>query len=489
MPPFETMIIDSPESIKVEDQSGIAEPGMYDVLCGRGGSVNTHPGNENFRRIVDMHKRTYLTARFKREKRIITDAIIEKIQKQGGRYLSRDEKSGLWFEVSEDKARDKTSQALRENGPLLRLVIEKENEAERKAMQYGEEFTERVSYKQYYGESPQRNSFFGNQYHNDNLHNHITPVRQSNHEYRYNNWNNAPSPQNTYHHTSFLNPATASNHVNVNNATPRMENKKSFMQTMAEAFVCPVNLNDIYSTSEPYQSTHHHHTSSQRRHYYQRTNEPISYHLPNNEKDSHLECPSDEQGNPKRTKTDTYQERSWSPFAFPWNNEDKLKQQNIHDYSRPLEEGQEVQLVTSLDSMSMDSDILPPSENRNELSERRTHPPQDQPIRRSSSDDWLFSAGSCHNIFLNNICGFNSEEVFKEEEQKLKTPSIDIMMKASLESLDDIEHTSGDLNGTSLVNVFDEQRDDIAETSSNSGKFLESSFNMSLGDSLEAILS
>ena len=62
-------------------------------------------------------------------------------------------------------------------------------------------------------------------------------------------------------------------------------------------------------------------------------------------------------------------------------------------------------------------------------------------------------------------------------------------MKASLESLDDIEHTSGDLNGASLVNVFDEQRDDIAETSSNSGKFLESSFNMSLGDSLEAILS
>jgi len=116
-----------------------------DVLCGRGGSINTHVGNERFRRIVESKKRIYLTARFKREKRLIAASIVEEIHalKPPGRFLTKirssknddngDKKAKKgkaqeqgWYEVEDEKARDKTSQALRENAPEIRKEMEDE---------------------------------------------------------------------------------------------------------------------------------------------------------------------------------------------------------------------------------------------------------------------------------------------------------------------------------------------------------------------------
>jgi hypothetical protein len=37
--------------------------------------------------------------------------------------LKRDEKSGLWFEVGDDAAREKTSQALRQRAPEMRKIL------------------------------------------------------------------------------------------------------------------------------------------------------------------------------------------------------------------------------------------------------------------------------------------------------------------------------------------------------------------------------
>ena len=56
------------------------EPTASDVLCGRGGTINTHPGNAKYRQLVEQRKRVYLTARFKREKRLISESIIKEIQ-------------------------------------------------------------------------------------------------------------------------------------------------------------------------------------------------------------------------------------------------------------------------------------------------------------------------------------------------------------------------------------------------------------------------
>lgn len=120
------------------DGEGVKDPVAEDVLCGRGGSINSHPGNEKFRTLVEKRKRVYLTARFKREKRLIASSIVNEIRASKGRFLSRDAKTGLWKDIGDEKARDKTSQALRENAPSIRAEIEEEIN-EQRAELYKEE--------------------------------------------------------------------------------------------------------------------------------------------------------------------------------------------------------------------------------------------------------------------------------------------------------------------------------------------------------------
>jgi len=113
----------------LESRIGISKPHDNDVLLGRGGSINVHPGNETFRQVVEGKKRTYLTARYKSDKRIIADSVLAIIQalEPSGRFLARDSSTGLWHDVGYAKARDKTSQALRERAPSIRKEIEIEN--------------------------------------------------------------------------------------------------------------------------------------------------------------------------------------------------------------------------------------------------------------------------------------------------------------------------------------------------------------------------
>mmetsp|Transcript_26365 Transcript_26365/g.38945 ORF Transcript_26365/g.38945 Transcript_26365/m.38945 type:complete len:662 (-) Transcript_26365:79-2064(-) len=119
----------------------VEEPHDNDVLCGRGGSINSHPGNERFRQLVETKKRVYLTARFKREKRLIANGILAEINslKPPGRFLTKDPKTGNWHDIGGEKARDKTSQALRENAPSIRAEIEVEINQQRAEMQRAEE--------------------------------------------------------------------------------------------------------------------------------------------------------------------------------------------------------------------------------------------------------------------------------------------------------------------------------------------------------------
>jgi len=117
-----------PEGKSGELVVGVEKPHDNDVLFGRGGNINNHPGNETFRQIVEEKKRAYLTAQFKREKREIADYILNYIKDLNppGRFLAKDS-TGLWNDVGYEKARDKTSQALRENAPSIRKKIEDEN--------------------------------------------------------------------------------------------------------------------------------------------------------------------------------------------------------------------------------------------------------------------------------------------------------------------------------------------------------------------------
>jgi len=115
-------------------------PNPNDVLCGRGGNINSHQGNEQFRSFVEKRKRVYLTARFKREKRLIASSIVNEIRAMNppGRFLARKgsmkDNSGHWYDIGDEKARDKTSQALRENAPSIRAEIETEINQQRAEM-------------------------------------------------------------------------------------------------------------------------------------------------------------------------------------------------------------------------------------------------------------------------------------------------------------------------------------------------------------------
>lgn len=94
-----------------------------DVLFGRGGGINSHPGNMNYRNIVAKNKRAYNLASNKQEKARISQSVIDMIHNMSprGRFLmkaNRDDQ--LWTEVEHSDAMKKTSQALREGAPSIR---------------------------------------------------------------------------------------------------------------------------------------------------------------------------------------------------------------------------------------------------------------------------------------------------------------------------------------------------------------------------------
>jgi hypothetical protein len=90
-----------------------------DVLCGRGGETNHHPGNVQYRGLVKKYQRLYLKAK-RRDKPKIARLIVDTVRRRTGRFLKKDSVAGVWKDVGNNKAREKTSQALREGAPEIR---------------------------------------------------------------------------------------------------------------------------------------------------------------------------------------------------------------------------------------------------------------------------------------------------------------------------------------------------------------------------------
>ncbi|KAL3939624.1 MAG: hypothetical protein SGARI_001304, partial [Bacillariaceae sp.] len=87
-----------------------------------------HIGNTVFRQWVHERKEDYNLAPNKHEKTRIAEEVIAQVRNQNppGRFLTRDPRSGStvqwWIEVDENRALAKTSQALREGAPQIRLA-------------------------------------------------------------------------------------------------------------------------------------------------------------------------------------------------------------------------------------------------------------------------------------------------------------------------------------------------------------------------------
>jgi hypothetical protein len=91
-----------------------------DVIFGRGGSSNHHAGNVQYRMLVKACQPAYLIAK-RRDKPKIAAGIVLAVRKAGGRFLKKELGDNTsWTDVGNTRAREKTSQALREGAPELR---------------------------------------------------------------------------------------------------------------------------------------------------------------------------------------------------------------------------------------------------------------------------------------------------------------------------------------------------------------------------------
>ena len=118
----------------------IRTPHANDVLCGRGGGINSHPGNKNFRNWVRERKEAYNLATSKVAKAGVAREIVQIVRclSPAGRFLMREggntSSSSYWVEIDDNKAMAKTSQALREGAPAIRskakLMIHHDEEEE-----------------------------------------------------------------------------------------------------------------------------------------------------------------------------------------------------------------------------------------------------------------------------------------------------------------------------------------------------------------------
>merc|ERR1739846_42605 len=89
-------------------------------------------------RLVRNRQEAYLFAS-KRDKALVAHGIVEVIRKlkPPGRFLKKDKKD-IWVEIGNKKAREKTSQALREKAPELMEMLQKDMESYDLANQFGQ---------------------------------------------------------------------------------------------------------------------------------------------------------------------------------------------------------------------------------------------------------------------------------------------------------------------------------------------------------------
>jgi len=104
----------------------------HDVLSGRGGATNHHPGNVRFRYLVKKFQGDYIRAT-RKEKPTIAMSIVNEVRNNGGRFVKQVDGASnihsetMWMELGDKKAREKTSQALREGAPEAKNLLDFSN--------------------------------------------------------------------------------------------------------------------------------------------------------------------------------------------------------------------------------------------------------------------------------------------------------------------------------------------------------------------------
>lgn len=96
-------------------QEFVTDPTHLDVLLGRGGLTNKHPGNIRYRETAEDWKEYYHSQKSKDEKKDVSILLMKCVHDYGGRFLIKDPISDNWVIAQSKQARKKCSQALRES--------------------------------------------------------------------------------------------------------------------------------------------------------------------------------------------------------------------------------------------------------------------------------------------------------------------------------------------------------------------------------------
>ena len=112
------------------------EPKDFDVLLGRGGRSNHHPGNKRYREEVKNLQSWYLEVDDKNEKTDLSQCLVEYVHSYNGRFLQKDECG--WYVVPNIIARRKASQALREDNDAEKRRAKRQRFLQKKALLEGQ---------------------------------------------------------------------------------------------------------------------------------------------------------------------------------------------------------------------------------------------------------------------------------------------------------------------------------------------------------------
>lgn len=88
-------------------------PTDFDVILGRGGRANNHPGNKRYFKKVLSKRKDYRDCGNAAEKNGVARSVVDFVQ-EDGRFLLREDETKRWFVVPDKVALDKAKQALRD---------------------------------------------------------------------------------------------------------------------------------------------------------------------------------------------------------------------------------------------------------------------------------------------------------------------------------------------------------------------------------------
>ena len=118
--------------------AGNDDVGPNDIVCGRDKLSHAHIGNKMFRRVIEQNRERYQTATSRETKTRITAELVNKFC-SAGRFLKKDDVTGMWSDVGEEYAREKVSHALRSAKDPNRIRVRKKRKVVKREFSEKEE--------------------------------------------------------------------------------------------------------------------------------------------------------------------------------------------------------------------------------------------------------------------------------------------------------------------------------------------------------------